>query len=72
MNELAGTDNDIHTESGTCTITKLTITKDENGVVEGLVFGYFELKGINTNASKPNPGEASGKFTGATFPTLKL
>lgn len=72
MNSGAGMDNDIHTQGGTLTITKLSITKDEDGIIEGLVSGHFELNGINTNASKPNPGEASGKFTDAPFSTLKL
>lgn len=72
LNSGAGMDNDIHTKSGTLTITKLSITKDEDGIIEGLVSGHFELSGINTNASKPNPGDASGKFTDAPFSTLKL
>lgn len=67
-----GIDNDLHTEGGTLTITKLEITGDEKGILEGLVSGYFELSGINTNASKPNPGHASGRFTDAPFSTLKI
>jgi len=67
---LPGMDNDIHSQSGSLTITSFTITENEGAVIKGRVSGNFSISGINTNASKPNPGTASGSFENAPFSTL--
>lgn len=67
---MQGWDNDVHSQSGTLTITAFTITENEGGVIKGLVSGKFNVSGINTNGSKPNPGTASGSFENAPFETL--
>lgn len=67
---IPGVDNDIHAETGTLTITNVIITQNEDGIIKGLVSGNFTLQGINTNASKPNAGSASGSFENAPFSTL--
>lgn len=67
---LPGIDNDIHSESGTLTITGITITQNKNGIIKGRISGNFSLSGINTNGSKPNPGSASGSFENAPFEML--
>lgn len=69
---LAGMDNDIHATNGSITITEIIITKDDGYTIEGHASGHFDISGINTNASKPNPGSASGKFENAPFSTLAI
>lgn len=72
MNSLAGTDDDIHTESGTITFSDLKILSKDGGIIEGTVSGNFSIAGINTNASKPKKGEASGSFKDAPFSMLSF
>lgn len=68
----AGLDDDIHGHEGTLVIDDIVITKRVGRMVHGYASGSFSFSGINTNASAPNPGSASGKFEYVPFEVLEL
>ncbi len=72
LNSLSGGDDDIHTQAGTLQLTDLRVISNDGYVIKGTVSGKFNLSGINTNASKPNQGNAHGHFKDAPFETLNL